>query len=512
MNQLLGIDGDKLVIDTLKVSNLEGPLQVSGPVRINNGTVFGAHANFMSNVSVGGTIEADVLKVNKIITSDAQQQDAFTFTAGDVNSLDGQGVKWNEPKMLHQLVFRSEPPRLFSSESIDLRAKSSYQIGGIDVLKSDRLGPSVVQSSLRSLGVLDSLRVAGDSILGETVVVNSTMNRVGVNTENPHSALSVVDTDVEIVVGASGVNRGFLGTYSAQTLEIGTDNTARITIGSDGAIVFGNSKTKNANVKIFGTLEVENLVTDSKLEKSTPLIFKETEGNSIYGKGLVFQGAGIGNVKQFTLLSNPDRLHSTENLSLAESKVFLINNQVVLTENSLGETVRHSNLNTVGLLESLSVKGSVDVEGPVNITKGKLTVSDSIRSFNLGLDINSVTLNTTTNHFNVEINGESEFSILNNGGITIGNRNDQNRSVSVHGRLAVNISNPDPTAAFSVNGTMIINGKKQSNADSIPTSGTWSKGDIVWNTDPKETDYIGWVCVREGTPGEWKAFGYIGTR
>ena len=32
---------------------------------------------------------------------------------------------------------------------------------------------------------------------------------------------------------------------------------------------------------------------------------------------------------------------------------------------------------------------------------------------------------------------------------------------------------------------------------------------IVWNDDPKPTSYVGWVCVREGTPGEWKAFGQI---
>lgn len=512
MNQLLGLDGDKLVVNALKVANLEGPTQVTGAVRFNSGTVFAAHANFMSDISVGGTIEAEVLKVKKIVTDDAQQQDAFTFTAGEINSLDGQGVKWNEPKMLHQLVFRSEPARIFSSENIDLRAKCAYQIGGVEVLRADRLGAGVSQSSLRSVGVLDSLRVAGDSVLGETLVVNSVMNRVGVNTENPHSALSVLDTDVEVVVGSSGVNRAFVGTYSAQTLELGTDNTARLTFSPDGTATFGNSKTKNANVKIYGTLEVENLVTDTRLEKTTPLIFKESEGSSIYGKGMVFNGAGVGNTKQFVLLTNPDKFHSTEHLALAEGKSFLINNQVVLSENSLGNTVRHSSLNTVGLLESLSVKGESNFEGPVTITKGNITVSDNIRSFDLGLDINAVKLDTKTNHFNIEVNGESEFSIINNGGITIGNKNDPNRSVSVHGRLAVNISNPDPSAAFSVNGVVIINGKKQTNSDSIPTAGTWSKGDIVWNTDPKETDYIGWVCVREGTPGEWKSFGYIGTR
>jgi hypothetical protein len=44
---------------------------------------------------------------------------------------------------------------------------------------------------------------------------------------------------------------------------------------------------------------------------------------------------------------------------------------------------------------------------------------------------------------------------------------------------------------------------------SIPTNGTFSQGDIVYNTIAVPTGYIGWVCVRAGTPGEWKPFGQI---
>ena len=37
----------------------------------------------------------------------------------------------------------------------------------------------------------------------------------------------------------------------------------------------------------------------------------------------------------------------------------------------------------------------------------------------------------------------------------------------------------------------------------------YKKGDIVWTNDPKPTGFVGWVCIKEGTPGEWKAFGNI---
>ncbi len=42
-----------------------------------------------------------------------------------------------------------------------------------------------------------------------------------------------------------------------------------------------------------------------------------------------------------------------------------------------------------------------------------------------------------------------------------------------------------------------------------PSSGTWAKGDIVWNTSPSAGAYIGWTCTAGGTPGTWKGFGAI---
>jgi len=36
-----------------------------------------------------------------------------------------------------------------------------------------------------------------------------------------------------------------------------------------------------------------------------------------------------------------------------------------------------------------------------------------------------------------------------------------------------------------------------------PTTGTYNKGDIIWNNNPSEGDPIGWVCVAAGTPGTW---------
>ena len=47
------------------------------------------------------------------------------------------------------------------------------------------------------------------------------------------------------------------------------------------------------------------------------------------------------------------------------------------------------------------------------------------------------------------------------------------------------------------------------NSSAIPTTGTWSVGDIIYQATPVAGGNIGWVCVTAGTPGTWKSFGAI---
>lgn len=57
-------------------------------------------------------------------------------------------------------------------------------------------------------------------------------------------------------------------------------------------------------------------------------------------------------------------------------------------------------------------------------------------------------------------------------------------------------------------GTIDISGARNM-ASAAPAAGTWKLGDIVWNSEPAATEYVGWVCVSAGTPGTWKGFGAI---
>jgi Pectate lyase superfamily protein len=46
-------------------------------------------------------------------------------------------------------------------------------------------------------------------------------------------------------------------------------------------------------------------------------------------------------------------------------------------------------------------------------------------------------------------------------------------------------------------------------SDVSPTTGTYNKGDIIYNTNPASAGYVGWVCTVGGNPGTWKGFGLI---
>jgi hypothetical protein len=54
-----------------------------------------------------------------------------------------------------------------------------------------------------------------------------------------------------------------------------------------------------------------------------------------------------------------------------------------------------------------------------------------------------------------------------------------------------------------------LGGRKHTYGTAAPTTGTYNQGDVVYNTTPTASGYMGWTCVISGTPGTWKGFGLI---
>lgn len=476
--QLFTIFEDKIVINKLYLESLEGNVHHTGRL-----TTTGP-LNVQNNLTVDGTIFAETLKVKTLIADKDSSEEAVNWFRNTEEELHGKGISWATGNSYTQLIYR-KGNKLWTNADFDLEVNKSYKINNIEVINATQLGSQVTKSNLKEVGQLRHLTVLGDTILGEFAVFNSTFNRIGINTENPNSTLSIVENNVEIVIGSPRDGLAKIGTFTNSSLNIVTDDIERITVKSDGDIIIGNSASKNATVTIHGTLYVDNVISDNRLERTYPLEFKSTKDSSIYGQGLTWTGTGP--VREFIMKSSPDRLWSSDAIDTQHE--YYVQGFPVLSKTSLGDTVTDSSLTKLGKLLSLEVANELTVDGVLN--------SATIRTQNISSDTS----------VSISVNDETYFADENE--IIIGNKLNTRRPVKIFGPLSIGINNFDPTVGLAVKGSVVIEDKKFLTGTAVPVSGTYHKGDICWNQEPQDGNYIGWVCVQDGTPGIWLPFGAI---
>ena len=172
-----------------------------------------------------------------------------------------------------------------------------------------------------------------------------------------------------------------------------------------------------------------------------------------------------------------------------------INLREVLWEDRLGNSVKSSALQEVGVLNKLQVGSTLSVDGHrvgVNTSKpqGYLAVDQGgdqiVLDFKDGRAL--VGMHSITD---LDVgNGKTKITIKANGNVGVGI--DQ------------------PTQALEVNGNIKYKGKTITSGISTPTEGNWQQGDICYNDNAQVGSYVGWICVRGGNPGTWSKFGLIG--
>jgi hypothetical protein len=500
MAQIFNIQDDKVVISKLALKYLEGSVIHAGSFDI------AGNASVQSNLTVKGTITVDTLTVKNLVTEAGSAGEVGQWTGKSEIDLQGKGFRWTSESSETLLTYRAGN-RLWSNANIDSASNGSYRIDDIGVLTANELGPTVIKSNLKQVGTLRDLKVTGDATIGEFAFFNSGFGRLGINTDEPTSALSIVDNEVEITIGSPDIGIAAIGTRTNHHVAIVTDNTERVTVKNNGEVIIGNEESKTGVLRVYGTLFASNIVADTRVERSTSLEFKATRDTSSYGKGLVWTGNGT--TKQFILMANPDRVWSSESLGLAEDRAFLLGDDIVLSRSYLGETVRSSSLTKVGTLTELSVSGDVTLGGNVSALSSSLAIKEVV--LNDGDQQLTITSKSINSDNNVCLTvGTGDVFYADREEITIGNKSNTRRAVKVYGPLSVGITTPDPTVGLAVAGDFSFADKKFFTGSAIPTSGTFNKGDICWNSNPAQSNYIGWVCIIEGTPGEWLPFGTIG--
>jgi len=251
-----------------------------------------------------------------------------------------------------------------------------------------------------------------------------------------------------------------------------------------------------ANPKISGNLELKAV------------------NGSVSNTGIIWTGQG--NTRRLTQLD--DRLYSSNSIDLAKDETYRINNRVVLSTSSLGQEVRQSSLTSVGTLQNLHTEGNLNVDNFIFYDDINMRLGVGTESPNGVLSVGSlehefVVNNDEVGKFHIGSWTTSEISIITDNStrihITETGRITLHDKVKVEGKLGVNVNNVSADVDLDVAGAMRFDGRKMESGKAAPRDGSYKKGDIVWNNNPKATSFVGWVCTREGTPGEWAGFGLI---
>ena len=266
-------------------------------------------------------------------------------------------------------------------------------------------------------------------------------------------------------------------------------------------------------------LHVNELTADIRNERSSPLEFVAEGDAGVYGKGL--QWRGDGPTKQFVYRANPDRIWTTESLDLNSGCSLYIDNVPVVSASELGSTINKSSLTTVGTLNNLRTSNDLIIDDWIHYEAASNRLGIGTEAPNAQLSVVSLESefivdcegpttkigNWTTDKLDIITDNTARISISENGNIKLGTNIETKTTVS--GKLGVNVTNP--ANDIETAGPVKFQGKKFETSTEIPQSGSYNIGDIVWNQLPTPTGYVGWICTRAGTPGEWNTFGQIST-
>jgi hypothetical protein len=213
---------------------------------------------------------------------------------------------------------------------------------------------------------------------------------------------------------------------------------------------------------------------------------------------------------------------NSESFSLFICEDVTVNNVCIVGSDSTVKrkfslsSVENAVVNNVSIYGGASIE--IDFLGLTNCTLSSFVMRNSgatavrlrdstgttINGINLdGTITNALLLNPTTSISktiikNAVINGAT------NGLVASGTVND----IYIDGNLdgaATPIDQSGVTTGFISVGVLGALRRNVFGFSAPPTVGTWTRGDIVWNSSPSAGGTPGWACTTAGTPGTWKA-------
>jgi len=173
------------------------------------------------------TILDDMIVVeNKLVATEVETK-RLSVKNLSVDNLEING-KINSNSSLNDLVDKISQS-VFERNIVD----KDYRLGNNSILDGEKLiinsttlGPSVLNSNLRKLGLLTELAVRGNALICETLAVMQ--NKIGINTEEPEGALTIWDNDAELSFMKISKNNMYIGPTRSGTMTLGTNKESHI--------------------------------------------------------------------------------------------------------------------------------------------------------------------------------------------------------------------------------------------------------------------------------------------
>lgn len=183
-------------------------------------------------------------------------------------------------------LFKSFQQTLFERIRADGLDLNKIKLNGKELITENTLAPTITKSNLESVGSLEQLQVTGETLLTNTLYTGN--KRVGINTMDPNSTLTIWDEDVEINMGK----------HSAGTAKIASRNT--MVLGSKAQLKLdadGNVAVKSIQI---GAMELTSSQNPPKEAKPKGLIvFNE---NPTLGGPLGWISLGNGRWANFGII------------------------------------------------------------------------------------------------------------------------------------------------------------------------------------------------------------------
>jgi hypothetical protein len=219
----LTISGDNIsggVVTGFASTGIEDKASQCQVTVLDQGTVF-ENTLYAPHIEVkgGAVIDGDLTILGSITDNPAYQKLVADASASTINNLGPAVLDAHQARVFARI----------QEEGLDL---NKIKINEQSIVEGDALTSAVRHSQLQSVGIIRDLQTDGEALLSQTLYVSN--HRVGVNTMNPNSALSIWDEEVEIGIGKQSHNVARIGTARDQLLVIGSNKQDNITLTPDG--------------------------------------------------------------------------------------------------------------------------------------------------------------------------------------------------------------------------------------------------------------------------------------